>query len=87
MKKWLKFQYNSIYNSIMFWYKKKEADRLHQLTGRRYFVIPAGNKLAIVDNRSIAAFNRAQPKGKRITINDLLKESYYATPLQGLNRR
>jgi hypothetical protein len=84
---WIIYQVNTMINYFNYWWMKKEADRLHKTTGKRYHVVPAGpTKLMVVDNNWIKLYNQSLPKNKRITINDLLKMSYYSTPLQGLNR-
>jgi len=86
--KWLVFEYNSIHNSVSFWMKKREANRLHYLTGKRYHVIPRDDRrLQVVDNTFINAYNSQMPKAKRITIVDLIKMSYYSTSVEGLNRK
>ncbi len=88
IKTWLLFEYNSIYNSISFWYFKRKANKLHQLTGKRYHVVPRDkNKLMVVDNTFIDHYNKCvKGKSKKITINDLLIMSYYSTSVQGLTR-
>ena len=46
IKNWIVFQLNSLRNSIDFWQKKREAERMHKLTGKQYFVVPCyQNKL------------------------------------------
>lgn len=85
----IKYQYNSIYNTISFWYYKIEANRLHKLTGKRYHIIPNNkNRLTIVDNTFINQYNKnVKGKGKKITINELLKWSYYSTSVKGTVRK
>jgi hypothetical protein len=87
------FEYNSIRNQFMFNYMKHKAIRLHNLTGRRYHVIPVGKSLMVVDNDFLKTYNtlinkkyKTLKKGKKLTIIDLLKMSYYSTPVQGLSR-
>lgn len=87
--KWINYQYNSIINQINFWLKKRQAERLHKLTGKRYHVIPKDKySLIVVDNTYVDKYNKfIKNKAKKITILDLLKMSYYSTSVQGLNRK
>ena len=88
VKNWLVFEYNSIHNSISFWYMKRKANKLHKLTGKRYHVVPKNKtQLMVVDNSFIKAYNLSvKSKSKQININDLLRMSYYSTSVQGLTR-
>lgn len=85
----IKFELNSIINSFNFWKAKRKANKMHRLTGKRYHVIPQSDgKLTIVDNEFIKHYNRVvKGKSKKITIHDLLKMSYYSTPVQGITRK
>lgn len=88
MKKWIIYQFGTIYNYVNFWLKKKEADRMHKTTGKRYHVVPAGKySLRVVDNTFVALYNKSVPKAKRIDIKDLLHMSYYSTSLEPLTRK
>ena len=84
----IKFEYNSIINSFKFWKVKREANKKHKLTGKRYHVVPFDDKtLGVVDNSFIKAYNKTvKGKQNKITIDKLLKMSYYSTPVQGLSR-
>ena len=87
IKEWLIYQYNSIRNNIEFKNKKKKADKLHKLTGKRYHVVPAtSTSLMVVDNSYIKVYNKVV-KGRKITINDLLRMSYYSTSVQSVTRK
>ena len=68
---------------------RKRADELHKLTGRRYFVIPdSGGGMVVVDNNYINIYNKTmKTHGKKMTIVDLLKMSYYATSLNSIVRK
>lgn len=81
--KWIHQQINYIRNRIRMWYYCTEADRRHKLTGKRYFVIPDGKKLKVVDNDYIKLYNKAAAhlKCKKINIKDLLEASYYVTEM------
>lgn len=82
MISWIKNQFIYFLNRIQFLYFKIEADKLHKLTGKRYFVIPKSNtKLGIVDNDYVWRYNKAAAKRgyKKITIKDLLEQCYYCT--------
>ena len=83
-KLWSKivFEYNSIHNSVSFWYNKRKAIKLHKQTGKRYHVVPrSATTLMVVDNTYIDAYNKIAKKQrqKQITIIDLLKMSYFST--------
>ena len=84
----IKFEYNSILNSFFFWKMKRKANKMHKLTGKRYHVVPKDNThLMVVDNSFIKRYNKAvKGKSKKITIHDLLKMSYYSTPIEGITR-
>lgn len=81
--KYLKQQFNYLWNRIRFWYFCNEADRMHKLTGKRYFIIPDGEKLKIVDNDYIKLYNKAAShlKCKKINIHNLLEACYYCTEM------
>ena len=85
----LKFEFNSLLNSYNFWKAKRKAIKLHKLNGKRYHVVPASNTtLVVVNNDYIKRYNKAiKNKRKKINISDLIKMSYYSTPVQGLNRK
>jgi hypothetical protein len=88
LKAWIIFQYNSIHNHIHFQIKKKEADRLHETTGKRYHIVPTGpGTLSVVDNTFIKTYKSLVAKNKRIYINDLIKMSYYSTSVKPLTRK
>jgi hypothetical protein len=85
-RKEIKFEYNSILNSIAFWINKREADKRHKSNGRRYHVVPAtSTRLIVVDNSYIKHYNK-HSKGPKLTIVKLLEMSYYSTPVQGITR-
>ena len=84
------FEYNSIHNSISYWFAKHKANRLHKMTGKRYHVVPRDERnLMVVDNSYIDIYNRAVKKqgGKPIDIISLLRMSYYSTSVQSLQRK
>ena len=84
------FYYNSTLSHIDYYLSKRKADRLHKLTGRRYHVIPGPKKLTVVDNTFIDRYNR-ECKGKKgfhkMTIVELIKQSYYSTSVQSITRK
>ena len=89
IKKWIVFEYNSIHNSISFWYNKRQADKMHKLTGKRYHVVPKDESTCmVVDNTYIDHYNRAMKKvgGRKISIVELLRMSYYSTSVNSLQR-
>jgi len=66
----------------------RKADLMHELTGRRYFVLIGLNrKFRIVCNSDILAYNKRAKKGDRIDIADLLQESLYVTAMGDLRRK
>lgn len=85
----LKFELNSLRNSYDFWKAKRKAIKMHKLTGKRYHVVPfSDKKLGVVDNTFVKSYNRTvNGKRNKITIDKLLKMSYYSTPVQGLSRK
>ena len=87
LKNWIIYQYNTIYNYILYYMKRSEADRLHATTGKRYHVVPTGKRgLMVVDNTFVKLYNSGVPKAKRITINELLRMSYYSTSVNSVTR-
>jgi hypothetical protein len=82
----LKFKIRMFFHKIYFNRIKKRADDMHQITGKRYHVIPIPtNKLAIVDNDYVNRYNRTmchKINFKKMTIENLLKLAYYSTPLK-----
>jgi len=86
--KWLVFQFNSIWNH--FHWKKviKEANELHQKTGKRYYVIPTVNKCIVVNNDWLKLYNKSQKKNKQPTLThkQLTEMAYYDTGRGNLRR-
>ena len=72
-----------------FWRKKRKADRLHRITGKQYFVVPAGKHLAIINNDGIKAFNRRMKAEKKnpISYKQFCELAYYKTPVGCLGRK
>ena len=86
--KWVVYQYNSLHNSIMFYFKKKEAMRKWELTGLRHWVLPtSGHKLIVVNNRYIKEYNKLVERKKQLNIYDLERMAYFATPCGKLSER
>ena len=77
LKTWFVFKYYWHKRKIQFSVAKKKADTMHHMTGRKYYVVPAGKKLQVVTGDVIKVFNKAT--GKDMDINDLLKMAYYFT--------
>lgn len=81
------YYYNSIWNYFHFKKNVRKAKKLHNLTGKRYFVVPATEQtLMVVDNTYIDHYNRFVKKngGKKININDLLRMAYFATSCESI---
>ena len=90
LKEWFTLQYNSIWNTLHFKRKVKEANEMHKRTGKQYHVIPGPRKeLLIVNNEWLKKFNKAIKKGggKPISFPQLLEMSYYSTPIDGMTRQ
>ncbi len=82
MFKWINSQLILFWNTIQFRWYKYEADRMHELTGKRYFVIPkSDSRLSVVDNNYIKRYNKAASKlhFNKITFLDLIESCYYCT--------
>jgi len=80
MKKQIIFWYNTLWNSVHFWYLKIQANRLHKLTGKQYWIVPkTETSCMVVDNSFIKEYNRLAPKSKRIDFVNLEKMAYYCT--------
>ena len=80
-KLWQKivFEIMSIYNSIYFKHMKKKALRMHQTTGKRYYIVPKSkHRLMIVDNTFVKIYNKYS--AHKIDTYSLEKMAYYATP-------
>jgi len=81
------FEINSIRNTLRFKRARRKADKMHELTGRRYHVIAAAdNKLVVVDNNFVKYYNK-KTKGPKITIDKLIEMSYYSTSVEGITRK
>jgi len=74
---WLVYQYNSIWNTRHFKKQCKIADKLHEKTGKRYFVIPGDGRCHVVDNEFVKQYNRKAKK--KISFKDLIEGCYYCT--------
>ena len=85
----IKNEIRFILSLLYFYSARNRARQLHQLTGRRYHVLAGrGLKYIIVDNTYIDRFNAGvKNKAHRITIEMLLKMSFYSTPCTGLTRK
>ena len=78
------------WNNYHFNQKKKEADRLHKLTGKRYYVLPISkSRLGVVNNEYLKVYNKwaAHNNRKKIRLPDLLDMAYYHTPQEPLTRK
>jgi hypothetical protein len=86
IKGWFIFKYYWYKRKLQFKAAKAKADQMHLMTGKRYFVVPTGRKLQVVDNTVIKVFNK-NVKTSKLDINDLLKLAYYYTPEKSLTRK
>jgi len=85
----LVFWYGTVSNYVKFYYAKKQADMRHKLTGKRYHVVPMGNKLIVVDNSFVVRYNKYAKKSGHLSIDSLslLKMSYYSTSVESVTRK
>lgn len=58
---------------------KKEADQMHQITGKRYWVFRLMDKYHVVNSDEIGALKRANVFKKDLTIIELMNHSAYHT--------
>ena len=77
IRTWFVFKYYWYKRKIQFSVAKKKADTMHQMTGRKYYVVPSGKKLQVVTSDVIKVFNKNTKQ--KMNVNDLLKMSYYQT--------
>ena len=77
IKTFLVFKFLWHKRKIQFYFAKKKADTMHTMTGRKYYVVPAGKKLQVITSDVIKVFNKRTKQ--KMNINDLLKMSYYST--------
>lgn len=84
----IRYEYRIFLKRIYLWRKKHHAINMHKITGKRYHVIPTDKgKLAVVDNSFIDKYNRIiRNKAQRMTIEKLLKISFFSTPVEGITR-
>lgn len=83
----IKYEFNSLLNSFDFWRKKRKANKLHKLTGKRYWIVPGTKNLLVVNNDFIKQYNRKCPKHKRIDHIKLNDMAYYCTGHSTHNER
>jgi len=76
-------------DKIELWIAKMRANRMHRITGRRYFVILRyDGKLIVVDNKYINFYNKGlRNKNKRLNIEKLMKMALYATTCKSVINR
>ena len=79
------------FHSIKSWWefrrKKKLADRLHEVTGKQYFVIPVpGGGLTVINNEIRKGFNKNNKKGFKMDYKQLCEMAYYKTRQGTLTR-
>ena len=85
--KWIDYQFNSIWNTWYFRRMCKKADKLHLIKGKRYWVIPAGNRLMIVNNDWMKQYNSLVDKKHRLDFVKLEAMAYYSTASGTLRER
>ena len=62
-----------------FWYAKQLADSYHLADGKRYVVVPYGDRFIVMNNTDRKIINRSHRKHNRMDINWLLKRASYYT--------
>lgn len=64
----------------------KQADKAHQETGERYYVMPYGDgKLIIVDRKNFRSLKNKHYIDHKVKVRDLLAECFYFTPYRNGN--
>lgn len=58
---------------------KKEANELHRLNGKRYFVIYWKGRYMVINNDDRKGINSKMPKYQRLSFAGLMKNSVYHT--------
>lgn len=65
----------------------RRADRIHRITGERYYVMPSGKKanLIIMDRANFRKFKHKGYIKNKVYVNDLERECFYCTPYRNGN--
>ena len=58
----------------------KKADKAHEERGSRYYVLPADDKLLILNRKDLQHLKRKHYTSRSVTTHDLLRECFYHTP-------
>ena len=82
----LKNWYAMICNYVSFEIAKRKAITLHKTDGWQYHVLPKSKGFVVLNRTQINAYNRSVSKGERIDVNDIIKISYFSTPVEGITR-
>ena len=72
--------YQWIFLSIRLWWKRREADTLHRLTGRKYYVIKVYGKLIVTPRFGIKRLKQKRILSKSFDYYQLSEIAVYETP-------
>ena len=71
--------YQWIFLSLRIWWKRVEADTLHSLTGRKYYVIKVYGKLIVTDRYGIKRLKQKKILLKKFDYAQLSDIAVYVT--------
>ena len=72
----IKYKFNTTFYRFHFWRMKRRADKLHEIRGKQYFVIPViGTELVVVDGTYLDTYNAIAKKTnlRKLTYKNLLE--------------
>ena len=72
--------YQWIWLSLRLWWKRYEADTLHQLTGRKYYVIKIYGRLIVTPRSGIKRLKQKKILKKSFDYAQLSEMAVYETP-------
>jgi len=75
--------YQWIFLSLCIWWKRVEADTMHQLTGRKYYVIKVFGSLIVTDRYGIKRLKQKKILLKSFDYAQLSEIAVYETPNPG----
>ena len=86
----IKYKFNTTFYTFHFWRMKRKADKLHEIKGKQYFVIPLdGKTLVVVDGSYIDTYYAIAKKTNlsKLTYVALIEMCYYKTPAGTYTRK
>ncbi len=75
--------YEWIFFSLRLWWKRYEADTLHRLTGRKYYVIKVYGRLIVTGRHGIKRLKQKKILLKSFDYAQLSEIAVYETPNPG----